>query len=237
MKTPRALLLYQETDDIEVLRKVLEGEGCLVENAPLESHTSSAGAGLCVVVFDIHRLTARLLEVIRTWRDQVSDTVLLVIGSRTAPATRIAILETGVDAFLTKPVALAELRARVRAALRRFRSQNASVRRFSFGFGIVDLEARMILGNGRDARLTPTECGILEHLALHLNQTVPSTDLVRTLWGDDPQKGVHSLRLFIRKLRNKLEPDPAHPRYLVTEPAVGYRLQTGPEAAPTKSLE
>jgi two-component system, OmpR family, KDP operon response regulator KdpE len=237
MKTPRALLLYQEIDGTEVLRKVLEGEGCLVEDALLELHTSTMAEGLCVVVFDIHRLTARLLEVIRTWRDQVSDTVLLVIGSRTAPATRIAILETGVDAFLTKPVAVAELRARVRAALRRFHSQNASVRRFSFGFGIVDLEARMILGNGRDARLTPTECGILEHLALHLNQTVPSTDLVRTLWGDDPQKGVHSLRLFIRKLRNKLEPDPAHPRYLVTEPAVGYRLQTGPEASLTKSLE
>jgi two-component system, OmpR family, KDP operon response regulator KdpE len=237
MKTPRALLLYQEIDGTEVLRKVLEGEGCLVEDALLELHTSTMAEGLCVVVFDIHRLTARLLEVIRTWRDQVSDTVLLVIGSRTAPATRIAILETGVDAFLTKPVAVAELRARVRAALRRFHSQNASVRRFSFGFGIVDLEARMILGKGRDARLTPTECGILEHLSLHLNQTVPSTDLVRTLWGDDPQKGVHSLRLFIRKLRNKLEPDPAHPRYLVTEPAVGYRLQTGPEASLTKSLE
>jgi two-component system, OmpR family, KDP operon response regulator KdpE len=237
MKTPRALLLYEETDGIELLRKVLEDEGCLVEDAPLESHTTPAATSLCVVVFDIHRLTARLLEVIRTWRDQVSETVLLVIGSRTAPATRVAILETGVDAFLTKPVAVAELRARVRAALRRFRSQNASVRRLSFGFGIVDLEARMILGNGRDARLTPTECGILEHLALHLNQTVPSIDLVRTLWGDDPQKGVHSLRLFIRKLRNKLEPDPAHPRYLVTEPAVGYRLQTGPEAALTKSLE
>jgi two-component system, OmpR family, KDP operon response regulator KdpE len=235
MKTPKALLLYQETNGSEPVRKLLEGEGCLVDQIPLDSQTD-AHIDFCVVVFDIPRLTARLLEVLRAWRDEAPDTVLLVIGSRAAPATRIAVLETGADAYFTKPVAVAELRARVRAALRRFRSHNASIRRFPFGSAIIDLEARMILGTGRDARLTPTECGILEHLALHMNQTVHSAELVRTLWGDDPQKGVHSLRLFIRKLRNKLEPDPAHPRYLVTEPAVGYRLQTGPESLSSKSV-
>ena len=78
---------------------------------------------------------------------------------------------------------------------------------------------------GREIRLTPTECGILEHLASHVNQTVPCSDLVKMLWGPDPQKGVHSIRRFISKLRQKLEPDPAHPRYLVTEPAIGYRLR------------
>ena len=237
MKTPRALLLYAETNRTEILRKVLESEGCIVEEGPLESRTGIAAPGFFIVIFDIQRLTVRLLDVIRTWRDEVSDTTLLVIGSRTAPNTRMTVLETGVEAFLTKPVAVGELRARVRAALRRFRTHNATVRRFSFGSAIIDLDARMVLEMGRDARLTPTECGILEHLASHMNQTVRSLDLVRTLWGDDPHKGVHSLRLFIRKLRNKLEPDPAHPRYLVTESAVGYRLQTGPVAVSTKFLD
>jgi two-component system, OmpR family, KDP operon response regulator KdpE len=236
MRSPRALLLYQDSKGIDKIRAVLKGEGFVVEDAPLEAQTAPASDGYSVVVFDIQRFTARLLDVIRTWRDEVPDTILVMAGSRTAQATRMAVLETGVEAFLTRPVAVPELRARVRAALRRFRSQDASVRRFDFGSGIIDLEARRIVGAGRDARLTRTESGILEYLALHMNQTVPSIDLVKTLWGDDPQKGVHSLRLFIRKLRNKLEPDPAHPRYLVTEPTIGYRLQTGPRAVP-KSLD
>jgi two-component system, OmpR family, KDP operon response regulator KdpE len=236
MRPPRALLLYQDSNGTDQIRTVLKGEGFLVEDAPVESRPVAAGEGYSILVFDIHRFTARLLDVIRMWRDEVPDTILVIAGSRTAQATRMAVLETGVEAFLTKPVALPELRARVRATLRRFRSQNASVRKFDFGSGIIDLEARRIVGAGRDTRLTRTECGILEHLALHMNQTVPSTDLVKTLWGDDPQKGVHSLRLFIRKLRNKLEPDPAHPQYLVTEPTIGYRLQTRPQAA-TKSLD
>lgn len=253
MKTPRALVLYEDADYSHVtpaappgtgcrpakasdLRGVLTGEGCRVEEAFLNSHTAPLGDGYCIVVFDIQRLTARLLELVRAFKDNAPDATLLVCGGRTGQPNRIAVLEAGVEAYLTKPVVLPELRARVRAALRRFRSHDATLRRFSLGYGTIDLEARMIHGAGRETRLTPTECGILEHLAMHMNQTVPSIELVRTLWGDDPQKGVHSLRLFIRKLRNKLEPDPAHPRYLVTEPTIGYRLQVTPEAA-TKSLD
>jgi two-component system KDP operon response regulator KdpE len=177
-----------------------------------------------------------LLEVARAWRDAALETTLVVIGTRTAQASRIAVLESGVDAYLVKPLVLPELRARVRAALRRFRSQNARVRRLSIGEGTIDLEARVITTTGRETRLTPTECGILEHLAAHLNQTVPRNELVRTLWGSDPQKGAHSLRLFIRRLRQKLEPDPTRPQYLVTDPAIGYRLQIpvqGPHHAAT----
>lgn len=236
MKTPRALLLYEENNNSGQLKAVLTGEGCQVEEAPLDFQTATPAEEYCVVLFDIHRLTARRLEVIRAWRDSASETMLIVTGSRATQANRIAVLETGVEAYLTKPVAVPELRARIRAALRRFRSHDASLRCFPLGSGTIDLGARMIRGANRDTRLTPTECGILEHLASHMNQTVPSTDLVKTLWGSDPQKGVHSLRLFIRKLRNKLEPDPAHPRYLVTEPTIGYRLQVAPELV-SKTLD
>jgi two-component system KDP operon response regulator KdpE len=236
MKIPRALVLFQEANGSAPIRKLLADEGCEVDEAALDTGDATPSDSYCIVVFDILRLTARLLEAIRSWRDRVPDTVLLVAGSRTANANRIAVLETGVEAYLTKPVPLAELRARARAALRRFRSQNGRMRQFSFGSGTIDLEARVIRVAGGDTRLTRTECGILEHLALHMNQTVPSADLVKMLWGTDPQKGVHSLRLFIRKLRGKLEPDPARPRYLVTEPTIGYRLQVSPEA-PSKSVD
>jgi len=231
MKTPRALLLYEESTDCGLLRAVLSEEGCDVEQTPLDPHTSVPVTGYHLVLFDIQRMNPGLLGIIRSWRDRTPDTMLIVTGGRTTQANRIAALETGVSAYLIKPLMLPELRARIRAELRRFRSQESRLRCFSIGSGTIDLDARLVRAENGYARLTRTECEILEHLAAHINQTVPSGDLVKTLWGADPQKGVHSLRLFIRKLRNKLEPDPAHPRYLVTEPAIGYRLQVPPAMA------
>jgi two-component system KDP operon response regulator KdpE len=237
MKSPRALLLYEEGNTCELLRTVILGEGCEVEEAPFDTQTAATPIeGYCLVLFDIQRPTRRLLDVLRAWHDDVPGTALVVIGSRTAQANRIAMLETGVNAYLKKPVIVPELAARVRAALRRFRSHDVRLRQLPFGTGTIDLEARIIRAPEGNVRLTPTECGILEHLALHMNQTVPCSELVKILWGADPQKGVHSLRLFIRKLRQKLEPDPTHPRYLVTEPTIGYRLQSPLEGL-SKSAE
>jgi len=83
---------------------------------------------------------------------------------------------------------------------------------------------RIETGN-QGVHLTPTEHSLLEQLASHPNQTVPGLELVRTLWGPDASKGVHSLRVFIKSLRHKIEPHPARPQYIVTEPRIGYRLQ------------
>ena len=230
MRSPRALLLYQADNGSELLRSVVLHEGCEAEEAPLESLSATSPVdGYCLVVFDVDRPSQRILELLRAWHDEVPGTALVVIGSRMGQAKRLAVLETGVTAYLTKPVAVPELTARVRAAFRRFRSLGARSRQVSLGDGIIDLEARTLKAHERHVRLTPTECGILEHLALHMNQTVPRSDLVKMLWGPDSQKGVHSLRLFIRKLRQKLEPDPSNPIYLVTEPTIGYRLQKGDE--------
>jgi two-component system KDP operon response regulator KdpE len=120
--------------------------------------------------------------------------------------------------------------------LRRARSQGHRSRMVWFGAGTIDLDARVVRAANHDVSLTPTEFGILEHLVSHANHTVPSDELVKMLWGADPQRGVHSLRLFIRKLRQKLEPDPTRPQFLVTEPTVGYRLKVPVEAlAPNPS--
>ena len=215
MKPPRALLLYEHYTDCELLRAVLAGEGYAVDESPLDLRTTAPASDYCLVLFDVQRLTDRCLDIARSWRDEASGTTLIMVGNRTTQANRVAVVESGVNAYLAKPLIVAELRARVRASLRRF----------CLGDGMIDLEAHHIRVAGRETRLTPTECGILEHLAAHASQTVPCSDLVKMLWGPDPQKGVHSLRRFISKLRRKLEPDPAHPRYLVTEPAIGYRLQ------------
>jgi len=173
----------------------------------------------------VQRPDGRLLDITRAWRDVLVDSTIVVVGGRATQSSRIAVLEAGVNAYLSGPDLVPELRARVRATLRRFRTQDTRLRRLPFAGGVIDLDARTVQMGGRDIHLTPTECGILEHLCLHANQTVPSEDLVRVLWGADPQKGVHSLRLFIRKLRQKLEPDPTNPRYIVTQPSMGYRLE------------
>jgi two-component system KDP operon response regulator KdpE len=225
MKPPRALLLYEEDGNCELFRRLIREEGCELVEAALETHTSGPVEGYCLVLFDIQRLTTRLLDVTRAWHDQLPDTSLIVVGKRTAPSNRIAVLETGVLAYLARPVIVAELRARMRAASRRSRSQGNRPRRLSVGAGTIDLDARMVRAANHDVRLTPTEYGILEYLASHANHTVPCEELVKVLWGADPQRGVHSLRLFIRKLRQKVEPDPTHPQYLVTEPTIGYRLK------------
>jgi two-component system, OmpR family, KDP operon response regulator KdpE len=208
------------------------GEGCEVDQASFETHTAALPSeSYCLVLLDVRRPTVQLLDVIHAWVEEQPGTPIVVIGGRIAQPDRIAVLEAGVNAYLTKPVIVPELKARIRAALRRFRSQDLPRRQLSLGTDTLDLEARAIRGPGHYVRLTPTECAILEHLASHANQTVPGTELVKMLWGADPQKGVHSIRLFIRKLRQKLETDPAHPKYLVTEPKGGYRLQVslGPQ--------
>ena len=93
------------------------------------------------------------------------------------------------------------------------------------GHKTIDLDTRRIRTGHQEVHLTPTECSLLAYLALHSNQTVPRTELVRTLWGLDASKGVHSLRAFIGSLRHKIEPNPARPQYIVTELRIGYRLQ------------
>jgi len=92
----------------------------------------------------------------------------------------------------------------------------------------VALSARVVRGSVGEVRLTRFEYSILNHLLVHVNQTVPSMELVRKLWPSDPTKGVHSLRALIKNLRGKIEPDPAHPQYIVTDLAIGYRLRMSP---------
>jgi len=234
MRSPKALLLYEQDNTCDLLRNVILSEGWRVEETKFDTQTAAMPReGYRLVVFDVERPTRRLLEVLRAWHDDVPGTLLVVIGSRTTQANRMAVLKAGVNSYLKKNGAVPDLTTRVRAVLRTFRSHDMRLRRFPFGAGIIDLEERSFRAPDRHVRLTPTECGILQHLALHMNQTVPFRELVETLWGPDPQKGVYSIRVFIRKLRKKLEPDPTHPVYLVTEPMIGYRLQAPSE--PRKS--
>jgi len=149
---------------------------------------------------------------------------IIVLSARTTEADKIAALDAGADDYVTKPFAAAELLARVRAALRRGATGEGRSVRIALGQLTVDLAKREVSG-ADGVHLTPLEYRVLESLARHPGTIVKQDVLVREVWGPGQVGDTRSLRVCIRNLRTKLEPDPARPRYLVTEAGLGYRLR------------
>lgn len=163
-----------------------------------------------------------VLHGIRGW----SPVPVVVLSARSTSDEKVAALDAGADDYITKPFEMNELLARVRAALRRGAMAVGSpvphsVTTASFS---IDLAAGIVTRNGSQVRLTPTEYHLLEVLARHSGRLVPQQQLLTEVWGPGYEKESHYLRVYMAQLRRKLEPDPAHPIHLVTEPGLGYRL-------------
>jgi two-component system KDP operon response regulator KdpE len=155
-----------------------------------------------------------------------SDTPVLVLSVRGGDADKVRALDLGADDFVVKPFSAVELLARVRAQLRR--SGNALHTLFEFPDLTIDLERRKVTQGGRDVRLTPTEFAILEILARHAGRPVSFDELIASVWKGAPATSNDAVRVHVGALRRKLEPDPSNPRYLVTEPWIGYRFIAEP---------
>ena len=158
---------------------------------------------------------------------------IIVLSGRTSPGDKIGALDVGADDYVTKPFAMAELLARLRAALRRDDGESGGagrVREATIGRWLVDLAAHQVRRAGTDdtrdtLRLTPTEWRILEVLLQRPGQLVGSAQLLTAVWGPGFQQRTNYLRFHMARLRRKLEENPARPRHLLTEPGMGYRYQ------------
>src|SRR5262245_2926728 len=162
-----------------------------------------------------------LIRNVREW----SPVPIIVLSARTMEEQKIAALDAGADDYVTKPFSSLELLARVRAALRpNVRSAEGSSA-IALGTARIDLARREATKEGDEVHLTPLEYRVLESLARNAGMIVTQEQLIREVWGPDRSDDTRSLRVTIRNLRQKLEPDPRRPRYLVTEAGLGYRLR------------
>jgi two-component system KDP operon response regulator KdpE len=164
-------------------------------------------------------------DVIKDIRGQAS-TPIIVLTAAGQESTKVAALDAGADDYITKPFGMDELLARLRAAVRRA-SPAPDEPAVSTEDFTVDLAAKRVARDGTDVRLTPTEWGLLEVLVRNRGQLVTQRQLLQGVWGEQYQTEGNYLRVYIARLRRKLEPDPSRPRYLLTEPGIGYRFSHG----------
>lgn len=223
----RVLVVEDDADIRNVLRVLLEGEGCRVveaataERADIEARSHKPD----LLLVDLGLPDGDGLDVIarvRAW----SPLPIIVLSARTLEAQKIAALDAGADDYVTKPFSAAELLARVRASLRRNTRGTDGLTRLHVGAVEVDLERRRATSPAGEVHLTPLEYRVLECLARHGGRIVRTRQLLREAWGPDKAGDTRTLRVCIKNLRDKLEPDPRRPRFLVTETGFGYRLET-----------
>jgi two-component system, OmpR family, KDP operon response regulator KdpE len=169
------------------------------------------------------------LQVIREIR-QWSQMPIVVVSARGQEKDKIAALDLGADDYVAKPFAVGELLARIRAALRRAApvAHDGADPVIRFGDVQADFEKRLILVGGQEVHLTPNEYKLLQVLIKHAGRVVTQRQLLNEVWGPQHTEQSQYLRVYVAQLRRKLERDPARPRYLQTEPGVGYRLTTEP---------
>ena len=164
-----------------------------------------------------------LIRRVRAW----SPVPVVVLSARTMESQKVAALDAGADDYVTKPFGAAELLARVRAGLRRASRGADALPRLSLGETRIDLTRRVASGPGGTVHLTPLEYRVLDCLARQSGMIVTARQLLREVWGPDRIGDSGALRVCIKGLRDKLEPDPRRPQFLVTEPGIGYRLRPG----------
>jgi two-component system KDP operon response regulator KdpE len=179
-----------------------------------------------LVLLDLNMPGMSGLEACRLIRD-TSDVPIIVLTVRHEEEEKVEALDAGADDYVTKPFGKKELLARIRAAFRRAPTSAATgPRTFTAGDLEIDFEARKIRSGKKAVRLTPKEFDLLRYLVAHAGKPVSHRELLQAVWGPDYGDQTDYLRVFITHLRKKIEPNPAKPVYILTEPWIGYRFET-----------
>ena len=229
----QVLVIEDEPAIRSVLRVLLQAEGyrCIEADTAMRAEIEARSHKPDLLLIDLGLPDADGLKVIRRVRAW-SQVPIVVLSARTMEEQKIAALDAGADDYVTKPFSAPELLARIRAALRRDVRGAAPAAALQFGALRVDLARREAQGTEGEVHLTPLEYRVLASLARHLGSIVMQRQLIREVWGPERQDDSRSLRVCIKNLRAKLEPDPRQPRYLVTETGLGYRLRADNDATP-----
>jgi two-component system KDP operon response regulator KdpE len=230
MSDGRILIVDDEPQIRRVLKASLASHG-------YEVHEAKSGEGALEAIreqrFDLVLLDANMpgmggLEACKEIR-RSSEIAIIMLTVRDTEQDKVSALDAGADDYVTKPFGMPELLARIRAALRRLPLVEDEAIRLGNGI-VISLATRRVLRDGKELRLTPKEFELLSYLLAHPDTAIPHAKLLQAVWGPDYGNQVEYLRVFMNQLRKKIEADPAQPRYLLTEPWVGYRF-----ARPTPS--
>lgn len=230
MKRPRVLVVDDEPETVKYVSANLRARGYEVLTAEdgrtaLKVFEESV---LDLVILDIMMPGPDGFEVCRAIRRR-SDVPIIMLSARGQERDIVRALDLGADDYLTKPFGVAEMLARVRAVLRRT-SQTAVMPRppLSVGDLEIDFAKREVTVGGYEVRLTPTEYDLLVHLAINAGRVLTHRALLQAVWGPEYGDESEYLWAYIRRLRRKIEPDPSNPRYIQTQPGVGYYFTASP---------
>jgi len=223
---PRVLVVDDEQAILRFLRVALESQAYAVFEAASgqEALSDAVTHKPDIIILDLGLPDIDGVEVTRLLR-QWTQIPIIILSVRGSEGDKIAALDAGADDYLTKPFGVGELLARLRAALRRS-AQPAGEPVFTYGDLKVDLTRRLVTVAGREAQLTPHEYALLRILVAHAGKVLTHRHLLREVWGTGYEQDFHILHVNISNLRRKIEPDPARPQFIITEPGVGYRLKT-----------
>jgi len=225
MSAEAILVVDDEPQIRRVLRSTLSSHGYVIT----EARTGEEAVDLVrkerpdLVLLDVNMPGIGGIAAAREIR-AASDAPIIMLTVRNAERDKVAALDAGADDYVVKPFGIEELLARIRASLRRY-APGDTIPPFITKDLNLDFESRLLMVRGTEVHLTPKEFEVLKHLVANQGKPVTHRRLLQSVWGPDYGEETENLRVVINQLRKKIESDPAHPKYILTEPWVGYRFQ------------
>ena len=234
MSAGRVLVVDDEPQIRRVLRSTLAARGYEVHDAPTgeDALTAVRKSRFDLVLLDVNMPGIGGLEACREIRAGSAVAIIMLTVSD-SEEDKVAALDAGADDYVTKPFGMPELLARIRAALRRLPALQERDQLVVVGELQINFMLRRVITRDREIRLTPKEFDLLQYLIANPNIPIPHAKLLQAVWGPDYGDQLQYLRVFVNQLRKKIEPDPSHPRYILTEPWVGYTFAIAEKPRPT----